>query len=132
MRLGQPGSLAWSRREGRLQRGDGMDCTTGPALQSLSFLCICSTEGRCFDFAAPKQRPSKSFSLWVPPRPVWGLWQHLESLGWGGKMFLRAADYGGEGRGQDIALPSLSLLPSPSCTPLGAGQHSTKGFISIP
>ena len=47
-------------------------------------------------------------------------------------MVLGAAAYGGEGReeaGQGIALPSLTPLPSPSCTSSGAGHHNTEGFI---
>lgn len=55
-----------------------------------------------------------------------------EALGWGGRMVLGAAAYGGESReeaGQAIALLHLTPPPSRSCTSLGAGHHDTKGFI---
>lgn len=113
---------------GQQSRGQGGTAPRGCLFTAQFFLQICSSAGHCPDFAAPKQRPSKSLSLWVSPRPVRGLRQHLASPGLGredgfGGCCLWGRRQGGGRAGHSDSQPHPSAITLPHTPRSRASRH---------
>lgn len=80
---GAPEGAPWAARAGEEaaeQRARGC-CTMGPALKSSVFSEFAAAQATALTLQPPKQRPSKSLSLWASLRLAQGLRQHLGSPG---------------------------------------------------
>lgn len=121
------GRRGGSRAEGRvvLHHGAG-------SLQLSFFSKFAAVQATALTLQPQSRGQARAFPCGCPPGQCGVSGSTWQAPGWGGRMVLGAAAYGGEGReeaGRGIAIPSLTPLPSPSRTPPGAGHHDIHGFI---
>ena len=109
-----------SRREGRRAlRG-------GTRSLNLSFVRVCSSSGHCPDFAAPKQSQERAFLGGCPQGQHGVSGSAWEALGWGGRMVLGAAAYGGGGRGWQGRAQRSQPHPSAIALPRSPGSRTSR------